>query len=127
MVLSGDKMVKVVPAAAARTESPPEITLPWRSLPESSSIMSRTVHLQHLKPSEILPALVPLARLPNGMVGIDSQRTLLLLDYSSNIRQQLKLLEQWDQEPPRRKSMPSSLEPMPTELDRPANAAPPHG
>jgi type II secretory pathway component GspD/PulD (secretin) len=126
MVLSGDKMVKAVPAAAARTESPPEITLPWRSLPESSSIMSRTVHLQHLKPSEIMPALVPMARLPNGMVGIDSQRTLLLLDFSSNIRQQLKLLEEWDQEPPRTKSMPSSPEPMTTELDGPANAVPPH-
>ena len=126
MVLSGDKMVKGVPAAAARTEAPPEITLSWRSLPESSSMMSRTVHVQNLKPSEMMAVLQPLAKLPNSIMPIDSQRVLLLRDYSSNIRQQLKLLEQLDQEPPRTKSTPSSPEPMPTELDRPANAAPPH-
>ena len=127
MVLLGDKMVKAVPATAAWTESPPEITLPWRSLPESSSMLSRTVHLQHLKPTEMMAVLQPLAKLPNSIMPIDSERVLLLRDYSSNVRQQLKLLEQMDQEPPpRTKSTPSYPEPMPTELDGAANAAPPH-
>jgi type II secretory pathway component GspD/PulD (secretin) len=98
MVLSGEDAVKAVPAASVRTESPPEITLPWRLLPESSSPMSRTVHLSHLKPSETVPVLMPFANLPNSILPIDSQRILVLRDYSSNIRQQLKLLEELDQE-----------------------------
>ncbi len=97
MVLSGDKAVKAVNAAAVPTESPPEVTLPWRLLPESSSVMSRTVHLQNLKPSETVPVLQPLAKLPNSILPIDSQRVLLFRDYSSNIRKQLKLLEELDQ------------------------------
>lgn len=97
MVLSGDNAVKAVPAAAALTESPPEITLPWRLLPESGSVMSRTVRLQNLKPSEVVPAMQPLAKLPNSILAIDSQGVVLLRDYSSNIRQELKLLEELDQ------------------------------
>jgi type II secretory pathway component GspD/PulD (secretin) len=96
MVLSGDKMVKAVPADKAWSESPPEITLPWRQLPESSSIMSRTVHLEHLRPSHTLPMLAPYANLPNGILPLDQHQTLLLRDYSSNVRQQLKLLEELD-------------------------------
>jgi type II secretory pathway component GspD/PulD (secretin) len=97
MVLSVDKTVKAVPAAVASTESPLEIPLPWRLLPASSSIMSRTVRLQNIRPTEALPALQPLANRPNSLLPIDSQRVLLLRDYSSNIRQQLQLLELIDQ------------------------------
>lgn len=100
MVLSGDKAVKAVPAAAVATESPPEITLPWRLLPESSSVMSRTVRVQNLRPSEVVPVLQPMANLPNSILPIDSQRMLVLRDYSSNIRKQLKLLEELDQKQP---------------------------
>lgn len=100
MVLSGDKMVKAVMEATVSRESPPEITLPWQLLPESSSPMSRTVRLRYLRPSEVLPALLPLAHLPNSMLPLDSQGLLMLRDYSSNIRQQLKLLEQLDREIP---------------------------
>lgn len=97
MVLSGDKAVKAVPAEKASSESPPEITMPWRLLPESSSMMSRTVRLQNLKPSETMAILQPLAKLPYSILPIDSQRILLLRDYSSNIRQQLKFLEELEQ------------------------------
>lgn len=97
MVLAGDNAVKAVPAERVQTESPPEITLPWQLLPESSSPMSRTVHVQHFKPSEIVPVLQPYANLPNSILPIDSQQMLVLRDYSSNIRQQLKLLEELEQ------------------------------
>jgi type II secretory pathway component GspD/PulD (secretin) len=97
MVLSGDNAVKAVPAEKAHRECPPEITLPWRLLPESSSVMSRTVHLQHFKPTETVQILQTYANLPNSILPIDSQQTLLLRDYSSNIRQELKFLEELEQ------------------------------
>jgi type II secretory pathway component GspD/PulD (secretin) len=93
MVLAGDKAVKAVPASQAVGESPPEITLPWQLLPESGSCMSRTVRVQHFKPSEAVPVLQPLSKLPNSILAIDGEHLLILRDYSANIRQELRLLE----------------------------------
>ena len=94
MVLSGDKSVKAVPANQAVLESPPEITLPWRLLPDSSSCMTRTVHLEHCKPSEVVPVLMPFAKLRNSIMPVDGAQMLILRDYSSNIRKELQLLEE---------------------------------
>jgi type II secretory pathway component GspD/PulD (secretin) len=64
LVLSGDLAVKAVPTSMASNESPPDITLPWELLPDSSSMMSRTVQLNHLRAQDVLPMLAPLAKLP---------------------------------------------------------------
>ena len=93
MVLSGDKAVKAVPASQATSERPPEINLPWMLLPDSSSMMMRTVQLKSLKPSECIPMLAPLSKQPNSLVALDGPRILIIRDYSSNVRQELKLLE----------------------------------
>lgn len=93
MVLSGDTAVKAVPVAQAAQESPPEIDLPWRSLPDSGSFMMRTVQLKKLRPSELVPALMPFGKAPNAVIPIDSRSQLILRDYSSNIRKMLKLVE----------------------------------
>lgn len=94
MVLSGDKAVKAVPTMTATSESPPEIDLPWQLLPDSSSMMMRTVHLKNLKPSVCVPVLMPFSKLPNSLVVVDDQHLLIIRDYSTNVRQQLKLLEE---------------------------------
>ena len=97
MVLSGEKAVKAVPIAEASHESPPEITLPWALLPDSSSPMSRTVRLKNLKAVEVMPMLMPFSKLPNSIVVIQNQNVLILRDYSSSIKQQLRLLEELEQ------------------------------
>jgi len=99
MVLCGDKAVKAVPASQVATETPPEITLPWQLLPESSSAMTRTVWVAHFKPTQIVPMLQPFSKLPNSILAIDSEHLLILRDYSANIRQELKLLETLEKEP----------------------------
>lgn len=96
MIPTGENIVRAVPVARAVSENPPEINLPWRLLPESKSVMTRTVHLKKLKPSEVLPMLAPFAGMPNGMIAMDNQRLLILRDYSANIRRQLQLLEELD-------------------------------
>ena len=92
-VLDGDLAVKAVPEARAASESPPEITLPWKSLPDSGSFMMRRVHLKTLRPSEAVPVLAPLARTPNAIMPVDASGELILRDYSSNIRRMLEVLE----------------------------------
>lgn len=96
MVLAGDNAVKAVPAEKAQLENPPEITRPWASLPESSSMMMRTVHMHRQRPSEMVTMLAPYAQLRGSMTPIDSEQVLILRDYAANIRQQLKLLETLD-------------------------------
>lgn len=93
MVLVGDESVKAVPEARAGMESPPEINLPWKDLPDSGSFMMRRVHLKKLKPSEIVPVLQPMARAPNAIMPLDISRELILRDYSSNVKRMLQVLE----------------------------------
>jgi type II secretory pathway component GspD/PulD (secretin) len=97
MVLAGDTAVKAVPQAAAATEAPPEITLPWEMLPESGSFMMRTVHLERVRPSEVIPVLMPFVKAPNALLPIDADNLLIIRDYSSNVRQMLKLLQKVEQ------------------------------
>jgi type II secretory pathway component GspD/PulD (secretin) len=101
MLPTGENIVRAVPIGKALSENPPEINLPWRLLPESKSVMSRTVHLKNLKPSQVVPMLAPLAGLPNSIMAIDDQRLLILRDYSINIRRQSQLLEELEQKPSR--------------------------
>ncbi len=101
MVLAGDSAVKAVPEVQAGMASPPEITLPWKSLPESGSFMMRRVPLKTLKPSEVVPVLLPMAKAPNSILPVDSCRELILRDYSSNIRRMLQLLEDLEKKPAR--------------------------
>ncbi len=93
MVLSGDDAVKAVQDVTAVTEAPPEITLPWEQLPDSGSFMMRTVQLKRLRPSELVPVLAPLMKTPNALLPIDSSNLLIIRDYSSNVRQMLRLIE----------------------------------
>ncbi len=101
MILAGDHVVKAVPRDRAMSESPPNITLPWAQLPESSSFMMRTVTVKYRKPIELVPVLSPFSAMPNSIVCIDGEHLLVLRDYSANIRQELQLLEQVDQPPKR--------------------------
>jgi type II secretory pathway component GspD/PulD (secretin) len=96
MVLSGANAVKAVPANQVASESPPNITVAWELLPESSSCMTRTVQLKHLRAVEAVPILMPFTKLPNSIIVIQNRNLLILRDYSSNIRAQLQLLEKLD-------------------------------
>lgn len=97
MVLSGDNAVKAVTTSQSAGESPPEITRAWELLPESSSYMMRTVKLGKMRAEKVVPMLMPLSKLPNSIVAIQDQNLLILRDYSSSIRQQLRLLESLEQ------------------------------
>ena len=101
MLPTGENIVRAVFIDKVNSENPPEINLPWRLLPESKSVMSRSVQLKNLKPSQVVPMLAPLAGLPNSIVAIDDQQLLILRDYSINIRRQLQLLEELETKPSR--------------------------
>ena len=94
MVYSGENTVKAVPIAQAAQEAGPVIDLPADKLPESSSYMVRFVRLKNHKPSEVVPMIQPFAQVPNGIIALENERMLVLRDFSSNIRQMLKLIDE---------------------------------
>jgi len=93
MVLSGEKSVKAVPLAAACQEAGPVIDLPADQLPDAGSFMVRIVHLKKAKASELVPVIQPFAKVPNGIFPIERERVIVLRDFSSNIRQMLKMID----------------------------------
>lgn len=96
MIYQGDDMVKAVPAGAAPTEAAPEINLPAELLPQSSSMMQRTVKLKHITGDHAQGIIAPFTKLPNSVIAIKGSRTLILRDYAANIRKMLSILEQVD-------------------------------
>ena len=96
MVYNGTQFVKVCAAAEAPTEVPPSLDTPWRELPDSSSFLSYTVGLKYMDVREAMGALQPLARLPNSIIANVQNNSLMLRDYSSNVRRMLEVLERLD-------------------------------
>ena len=93
MIFSGEKVVKAVPIAAAGQEAAPVIDLPADQLPDSGSFMVRIVHLKKTKPSEMVPVVQPFSKVPNAIIAMDREKVIVLRDFSSNIRQMLRLID----------------------------------
>src|SRR5262249_19269152 len=49
---------------------------------------------------EVLPAISPLAKLPNNIIPIDSSMMLVLRDYSENVKRMLELIKKVDVDTP---------------------------
>jgi len=93
IVLAGEKSIKVVPIATVGQEAGPVIDLPADKLPDCGSFMVRMVRLKKSKPSELVPIVQPFAKVSNGIIPMDKERILVLRDFSSNIKQMLKVID----------------------------------
>jgi len=96
----GEKFVQVIPSADV-TKTPPKFTAMTREeLPEGQIYIIKTVQLQYALPSEMADVLNSYAKSPNAVQAIDSTMTLVLRDYSSNVKRMLELIELVDVELP---------------------------
>ena len=94
----GEKFVQVIPAAEV-TKTPPKFTTkPADELPEGQIYIIKTVQLEYALPSEVQDMLTSYAKSPNAVQSIDSTKTLVLRDYSSNVKRMLELIEMVDVE-----------------------------
>lgn len=99
MILSGESAVKAVPISVAAQEAGPIIDLPTDQLPDSGSYMVRMVRIKKGKPSEYLPLIQPFAKVPNGIIPMEKEQLLVLRDFSSNIRQMLRVIDEVQKSP----------------------------
>jgi general secretion pathway protein D len=94
----GEKFVQVIPSAEV-VKTPPKFTkLTHDELPEGEVYIIKTVQLQHALPSELTEVLSSYAKSPNAVQAIDSTKTLVLRDYSSNVKRMLELIDLVDVE-----------------------------
>jgi general secretion pathway protein D len=96
MIPVGDKFVKAVPSNLADKEGMEISTTPANLLPYAEQFLTRIVKLATAKPSELAPILQGLSKTPTAVTAIDSNQTLILRDYASNLRRMLEIIEKVD-------------------------------
>lgn len=92
----GEKFAKAVPTTQANQEGAPLQRLDAEDLPDLGSYITHVVQVKYARPSELLPALTPFAKVPNSILPIDSSQMLVLRDYTENVKRMLELIEEID-------------------------------
>lgn len=95
LIPRGEKFVKAVLQAQAVQEAA-EFGDGKEPLSESEGYVTQIVQLKNAKPTEVVPALTPFAKNPQGIVGIDSSQIIVLRDYSANVKRMLEVLKRVD-------------------------------
>ena len=95
LVNVGDKFVKVVPAAQAHTEGAVNDTRTAAELPDLGQYVTHVIQLKYTKPSEMVPALQPFAKL-NSLLPMDNSMILIVRDYTENVKRMLEMVDQID-------------------------------
>jgi general secretion pathway protein D len=96
MIRLGDLFVKAVPAANADKEGGDIDDKKAKDLPEAEQFMTKVVTLKTAKPTEVAQVITQFSKTPAGVTAIDSNNTLVLRDYASNIRRMMELIEKID-------------------------------
>jgi general secretion pathway protein D len=91
-----DKFVKVVPQAQAQQEGAPIGDQDSSQLPQIGAYVTHVVQLKYVKPTEIMPALQPFAKIPNSILPIDASGILVLRDYTENVKRMLEMIKKID-------------------------------
>jgi len=90
------KFVKVVPQAQSGQEGAPLMSMDSTELPAIGSYVTHVVQLKYVKPTEIMPALQPFAKIPNSILPIDASQILVLRDYTENVKRMLEMIKRID-------------------------------
>ncbi|MBI5799339.1 MAG: hypothetical protein HZA92_01255 [Verrucomicrobia bacterium] len=92
----GEKFLTVVPMAAALQEGAAFNTNAVGELPEASQYITKIIQVTNAKPSEIIAAIQPFAKLPGGILPIDATGVIVLRDNAINIKRMMEVLAKID-------------------------------
>jgi general secretion pathway protein D len=98
MMNVGSNFVKAVPMAEAGANAAPfrEAGEKAEGLGNLDQYVSQIVQLKYAKPSEVVPVITPLAKIPGNIFPIDSSQILIIRDYAGNVKRMLELIAQVD-------------------------------
>ncbi len=96
MIDIGDKFVKAVADSAAGTAGAAWNKQQPGEMADLGSYMTHVVQLKYAKPSEVVQALQPFAKIPSAILPIDSSQILVLRDYTENVKRMLEMVREID-------------------------------
>lgn len=96
MIPQGEKFVTAVPVAQALQEGAKFSDKPADKYSEASQFVTHVVRLKHVAIEEAVPTITPFAKNANGIVALASTKTLVLRDYSINVKRMLEVLAKID-------------------------------
>jgi general secretion pathway protein D len=96
LVNVGDKFVKVLPIADANSAGAKIDHGDASQLPEMGSYVTHIVQLKYIKPSVMMPLILPFAKLANAIFPIDDNGILVLRDNAENVKRMLEMIDQID-------------------------------
>jgi general secretion pathway protein D len=92
----GDKFVTFVVNNLAGNEAARFSEAKTEDIPESIQYVTQIVRLDYVKPSDVLPAIQPFARNPNGILPIEANNILVIRDYAVNVKRILEVIAKID-------------------------------
>lgn len=99
LVEVGEKFLKVVTSQeATATGQKPVIATSTNQLPEMGQFVTYIVQLKYAKPAEMVPVLTPFqsGKIANAIFGIEGTPTLVLRDFTENVKRMLEMIEKVD-------------------------------
>lgn len=96
LVNVGDKFVKVLPIDQANSAGAKIDRGDASLLPEMGSYVTHIVQLKYVKPSVMMPLILPFAKLANAIFPIDDNGILVLRDNAENVKRMLEMIDQID-------------------------------
>jgi general secretion pathway protein D len=97
VVPDGDKFFKVVSDGSAFTAAGTFSTNTASSLPDSGRLITEIVQVKYADPTQVVAALQNFAKAPgNSIIYIPSTQSLILRDYTENVKRMLEMLERID-------------------------------
>ncbi len=93
----GEKFAKAVPSSNAPNEPPQFYPEGVKDLPEAGRYTMVALQLKHVRPTEVMDALTPFSKLKrDAVLAIDGSRTIILRDYSQNVKRMTEIIEKVD-------------------------------
>ncbi len=96
LVNVGEKFVKVLPVDQANSAGAKIEHGEASQLPEMGSYVTHIAQLKYIKPSIMVPLIVPFSKLPNAAIPLDDNGILVLRDNAENVKRMLEMIEQID-------------------------------
>ncbi len=96
LVPIGAKFVKVVPDTGVAQAGGEFSKLKADELPDSGAVIQQIIQLKYAAMEDVLAVIQPFAKTPNSIIQIPSTQTLVLRDYTENVKRMLEVIAKID-------------------------------
>ena len=96
MIPTGEKAVLAVPTAQAMQEGAAFANKKVEDYAEASQFVTHVIKVEHIPVQEAAETLKQFAKNQNGIVALETTKTLILRDYAINVKRMLEVLKRVD-------------------------------